>query len=223
MLAGMFAGMFAGVGDFVILTTHRRARLQAQLGLASAFIVLTASVTILLVAPLMSKPVAFGDVGTVAPDFSLSDGSGATFSLANCRGQVVVLFFSPLQAAGSVEYAETLKTFARNYDTDSRVKFASVNIGNGTTLDAPLPRLNAQLAADNIPMLLDTRAAVAARYSATSAPTVVIIDPRGVVCYRGAINNLTRSTGHSSFTSHSLLADALNNVLDERTVAVASK
>ena len=207
----------------MILSTSRRARLQAQLGLTCACIVLTASVTILLVVPLLSKPVAFGDVGTVAPDFSLSDGSGATFSLADCRGQVVVLFFSPLRAAASVEYTETLKTFARNYDSDSRVKFASVNIGNGAALDAPLPRVNAQFASDNVPMLLDTRAKVAARYSATTAPTVVVIDPRGVVCYRGAINSLTSNAGKSSFTSRSLLADALNNVLDERTVSFASK
>ncbi len=217
------AGTSVGVGDFVILSTRRR----VHLGLAAAFMVLASSIATLLLVPRYSKPVAVADVGTLAPDFKLTDASGATFSLSDCRGHVVVLFFAPLQSAGSAEYNEDLKKIVRNYDTNgdtaSQVKFAAVNIGNGTTPDAPLPHLANDASESGFLTLLDARATVASSYSATATPMVIVIDPRGVVCYRGPVDH--RADNHPAAPSISQvgLADTLNDLLGQARVSVASK
>jgi peroxiredoxin len=152
-------------------------RICAPLGLAAAFVVLSASVSTLLLVPRYSKPLAIADVGTVAPEFQLPDLDGQTFNLSDSRGQVVVLFFSALNDPLLPAHYENVDRLAREYADDARVKFLGINIAHGQS--------DIRVAARSFPMLMDDNSNVASRYSATASPLMVIIDPHGVVRYRG--------------------------------------
>jgi len=191
----------------------------AQLGLASAAVVLTISMATLLLAPRFSKPLGVADVGTVAPDFELPDLHGAPVSLSAFRGQSVVLFFSSLKSTTSLQYEERVERLADFYQTDSRVKFLAINVGDGQRIDPFMLTLDQRLNARNYPTLLDDKASVASRYSATATPMMVIIDPHGVVRYRGPFDN----SADLAFASHSYLIEALQDVLEHTTVTVAAK
>ena len=62
--------------------------------------VLTMSVATLVLVPRLSKPLGVADIGTVAPDFELTDIHGGLVSLSDYHGQSLVLFFSSLHSTG---------------------------------------------------------------------------------------------------------------------------
>jgi peroxiredoxin len=131
----------------------------------------------LLLVPRHSKPLAIADVGTVAPEFQLAALDGQTFNLADSRGQVVVLFFSAANDPLLPEHYNHVDRLAREYADDARVKILGINTAQGAS--------DIRVAARSFPMLMDDKANVAGRYSATAVPLMVIIDPHGVVRYRG--------------------------------------
>lgn len=190
----------------------------AQLGLAAAFVLATSCAATLLIVPAMSKPVAVADVGTKAPDFQLTDLNGATFTLSECHGQAVVLYFCSDESQLSKAYDDRVDRLAQDYAADGRVKFIAVNISDGHANDPLMLRLNARAASRSFPTLLDERAQVAMRYSAKNMPMVVIIDPRGEVRYRGPFDN----SPELAFATRHLCEEALRDVLESSTTAVAS-
>jgi peroxiredoxin len=211
----MIASDPLGAGDFVTISIRRR----AQLGLAAAFVVLAASLSALILVPHYSRPVQLADVGTTAPDFELPDLSGGTIALHDAHGQIVVLFFSSLQSPQSVQYNDRVGRLARSYDNDARVKFFAINVGDADHADPFLLRLDDRISSRTYPTLLDEKGIVATRYSANQPPFMIVIDPRGIVRYRGAFDN----NPDIAFATHSYLADVLHDVVESSTVAVASK
>ena len=192
----------------------------AQLGLAATFVVLSASVAVLLAVPRYSHRVQVADLGTVAPDFELPDINGGIVALSSLRGQAVVLFFSSLQNPLSSQYNDRVERLAQSYETDARVKFFAINVGNGEALDPFLIRLDDRVARRTYPTLLDDKAAGGPRgFSATQTPMMIIVSPQGVVRYRGPFD----SNPDLAFASQAFLADALHDVLESSTVTVASK
>jgi hypothetical protein len=198
---------------FVTLSTRR----CAHLGLVGTFAVLAASVSALLLVPRQSRPVEVADVGTVAPDFQLLDTTNRPVSLADFRGQAVVLFFASLDDSLSGDYSDRVDRLARSYASDGRVKFLAVNVSRGDRVEPWLVQLNSRVASRSFPTLLDQRATVATRYSATQTPMVVILDPHGVVRYRGPFDN----SADAAFVSRAFATEALHEVLDRSTTSVA--
>ena len=203
-------------------------RRSAQLGLAGAFTVLALSLSALLLVPRYSRPIAAADVGTVAPDFRLLDTDGRAFTLSALRGQAGVLFFGSLHSPETADYNDRIDQLAKRYAADSRVKFLAVDVpGSGdagaaaAAEDGALDRLRVRVDANVIgrpfPTLVDDHAAVAARYSAQDMPLFVVIDPKGVVAYRGAFDD----SRDLAFATKHFLPDALADVLGAPASAVA--
>ena len=197
-------------------------RRSAQLGLTAAFTVLTLSVSALLLVPRYSRPIATADVGTVAPDFRLLDTDGRPVTLSALRGQAVVLFFGSLHCPKTADYNDRIDRLAKRYAADSRVKFLALDVPTaGDAADAENERVRVRVDANVVgrpfPTLLDDHAAVAARYSATDTPLFVIVDPRGVVAYRGAFDD----SQDLAFATKHFLSDALADVLGAPSSAVA--
>jgi cytochrome oxidase Cu insertion factor (SCO1/SenC/PrrC family) len=191
----------------------------AQFGLAAAFVLATACASTLLIVPVMSKPVAVADLGTKAPDFQLNDLGGATFTLSDCRGQAVVLYFCSDESKLSKAYDERVDRLAQDYAADGRVKFFAVNVGDGhASFDPLMLRPNSHTVARSFPTLLDERALVAARYSVKNTPMMVVIDARGDVHYRGAFDN----SADLAFATRHLCEEAVRDVLESSTPALAS-
>jgi peroxiredoxin len=163
--------------------------------------------------------VAVADVGTVAPDFQLEDADGRTVTLSAYRGQAVVLFFSSVRCPRTAEYQPRIDKLAREYVEDARVKFLAVDVtrGVGQSIDRGMIAHDAGLRERCFPTLLDDKGYVAGRYSAVETPTVIVIDDRGLVRYRGPFDD----NRDLAFASRNFCAEALRNVLGAPTSAVA--
>jgi peroxiredoxin len=185
-------------------------RFIARAGLVATFVVLTACISTLVLVPRHSKPVAVADVGTVAPEFELLDSNGQRFSLADTRGQVVVLFFAALNDPRIAQQYERLDRLAREYADDGRIKILGINI---TRDDSAIAMANR-----SFDTLLDSHAAIAARYAATQTPLTVIIDAHGVVRYRGPMDAIATDFAP---TPNSFVAEAIKTMIENATFASA--
>jgi hypothetical protein len=204
-----------------------RAARVARAGLSAALVVLAMSVAALVLVPRYSRPVAIADVGTIAPDFQLRDTSGRPVTLSDHRGHTVVLFFdeaaaAPAHGAASHrgDYVARIKSLVREYAGDERVAFLGVDeVAPGDGGDATLAA--SILAADErpFPTLVDDRGVIARRYSAEIFPMVVVIDPRGLVRYRGPFDD----NADPAFITRTFAADALHDVLNDRPSAPVAR
>jgi hypothetical protein len=193
------------------------ARRRAQVGLLAAFVVLGGAITTLALAPRYSRPVAAADVGTLAPDFQLTDVQGRTFTLSQHRGQAVVLFFGAMNSSAMAEYNARVTRLAQMYADDTRVSFVALENARGQQVNPGWLRADPEIVARGFPTLIDDRGAVAARYSAIDTPTFVVLDAHGVVRYRGPFDN----SADIAFATQSFCAAALADVLGAPTSAVA--
>ena len=200
---------------------NRTSSRLARLGLSAAFLVLGISVAVLVLVPRYSRPVALADVGTAAPDFRLRDSSGHEIALADQRGRPVVLFFQ--SSSSRHAYDARIGRLAEQFAADGRVTFLGIEEPAALDRSADL-----QLAAGSLPPLLeqersfptliDDRGSLALRYSADAFPMVVVIDARGLVRYRGPIDD----NADPAFVTRTFTADVLLDLLEERPTATVA-
>ncbi|MEQ1505656.1 MAG: redoxin domain-containing protein, partial [Myxococcota bacterium] len=164
---------------------------------------------------------ASAELGRPAPDFSLKALDGTTHTLAQYRGETVVLeWFNPgcpfirdtHRAGGALDGAAA----ARAADG---VVWLAINSGAAGKEGADPADNVAAAAAWSLahPILLDPDGAVGHRYGAVSTPHLFVIDPTGVLVYRGAIDN--RPLGKGDGLRVDYVARALDDVKAGRKVA----
>jgi len=131
-------------------------------------------------------------VGQPAPEFTLSDVDGKRWSLADLRGQKVVLeWFNP--DCPFVRYAHSkgpLKEMGNRLAGPDLVWLA-INSGAPGRQGHGL-ELNRQRRTEygmTYPLLVDENGVVGRRYGAHTTPEMVLIDADGTLVYRGAIDN----------------------------------
>ncbi len=158
-----------------------------------------------------------------APDFTLPDLDGNTVSLSSLRGKIVVLeWFNP--GCPFVRYAHgdgPLRDLAAKH-TASGVVWLAINSGSkgkqGYGVD--INREWREKWHMEYPVLLDEKGEVGRAYGATNTPHMFVIDARGSLVYRGALDNAplgkVPSEGHRIY-----LNDALAAVAAGRPVEVA--
>jgi peroxiredoxin len=140
-------------------------------------------------------------VGQPAPDFTLADLDGRPVQLSSYKGKVVVLeWFNPgcpfVKKSHSVG---SLKDAARRH-TASGVVWLAINSaaagkqGHGAAAN----REGAAQFGVAHPILLDETGAVGKKYGATNTPHMFVIDARGTLVYRGAIDNSPDGEGQSA-------------------------
>lgn len=136
-------------------------------------------------------PASVAQLGQAAPDFELQDLSGKTYKLSELRGKTVILeWYNP--QCPFVEYAYNqgpLKGLAAR----SKDKVVWLNINSGAPgKQGSGKELNAKLAQSlgvQHPVLLDESGTVGRAYGAKTTPHMFIIDDKGVLVYRGALDN----------------------------------
>jgi len=140
------------------------------------------------------------EVGKPAPDFALKDLDGKEVRLSSFKGKTVVLeWFNP--GCPFVKAAHTkgsLKDAARR-QTKSGVVWLAINSGapgkQGVGLEAN--RDGAKTFAMENPILLDEAGTVGKTYGATNTPHVMVVDAKGTLVYRGAVDNSPDGEGES--------------------------
>ena len=140
------------------------------------------------------------EVGKPAPDFTLPDLDGKPVRLADFRGKVVVLeWFNPgCPFVNKAHTVGSLKGFA-DAKTKDGVVWLAVNSGaqgkqgNGV----PANTEGKQKFGLAHPILLDESGQVGHAYGAERTPHLFIIDDKGTLVYRGAIDNSPDGEGES--------------------------
>jgi peroxiredoxin len=139
-----------------------------------------------------TSPSSAAALGKAAPDFTLPDTDGKSVKLSELRGKTVVLeWFNPdcpfIKHAHS---AGPLKDFAKRVSNDKLV-WLTINSnakdkqGWGTERN----RLAKQEYAIPNPILLDESGKVGRAYGAVKTPQLFVIDAKGVLVYRGGVDN----------------------------------
>lgn len=143
-------------------------------------------------APALAAAKGPAALGQKAPDFSLHDLDGKNVKLSDFRGKTVVLeWFNPECPFVKKNHGEgPLKDMAKKA-SDKGVVWLAINSsapgkqGHGAAVN----REGKQQFGLSHPVLLDETGEVGKLYGATNTPHMYVIDPAGVLAYRGAIDN----------------------------------
>ena len=133
------------------------------------------------------------DLGKPAPDFELKGIDGKTVKLSSYKGKVVVLeWFNPACPFCAYAYGEKgpLKNFPEQLRGKGIVWLSIVsekpeNPGGRTESIQKFVDANGMKA----PMLLDPDGKVGKRYGAKTTPHMFVINEKGVLVYKGALDN----------------------------------
>ena len=145
---------------------------------------------------------AHASVGAAAPDFTLSDLDGHPVTLSSFRGKTVVLeWFNP--GCPFVRKSHTsakggLKDYPARAVKDGVVWLAVNSSAAGKQGNDP--KQNREVAAEygmTYPILRDEDGKIGHVYGATNTPNMYVIDPKGTLVYRGAIDNSPDGEGES--------------------------
>jgi peroxiredoxin len=140
------------------------------------------------------------EVGKEAPDFTLKDFDGKTVHLADLRGKTVVLeWFNPDCPFVKASHTKgSLKGLAKRW-TDKGVVWLGVDSSGAGKQGHDAESVAAGKKAFEIdhPILVDESGKVGHLYGATNTPHLFVVDPKGVLVYRGAIDNSPDGEGES--------------------------
>jgi peroxiredoxin len=169
--------------------------------------------------PAIAANTPAAEVGKPAPDFALKDLDGKEVRLSSFKGKTVVLeWFNP--GCPFVDKAHTkgsLKEAAKKH-TKNGVVWIAVNSGaagkQGHGVDTN--RTGAKKYGMEHPILLDESGEVGKTYGATNTPHLYVIDDKGTLVYRGAVDNSPDGEGESP------TGGKLVSYIDEALVAVAA-
>lgn len=149
-----------------------------------------------------SRVIAAGTaaIGQPAPDFELRDLEGRTYRLSQLRGKTVVLeWFNPQCPFVNASHTKgSLRGLAEKY-TAKGITWLAINSaaqgrqGFGVEANAQGKRKFGL----SHPILLDETGEVGHAYHATNTPHMFVIDDKGVLVYRGAIDNSPDGEGES--------------------------
>lgn len=138
------------------------------------------------------KPAATAEVGKPAPAFALKDLDGQEHTLAEYKGKTVVLeWFSP--ACPTCQWAYStgpLVTMPEKLMKDG-VVWLSVNSEPGERAAASVKDNKSFVEKHGMkaPVLLDPKGEVGRSYGAKSTPHIFVIDAKGTLVYKGALDN----------------------------------
>jgi peroxiredoxin len=139
-------------------------------------------------------------VGEMAPDFELPDLDGTKHRLSELRGKRVVLeWFNP--ECPFVKGAHTkgsLRDLAKRVSANGVVWLAINSGAEGKQgYGVEVNRGAKQRFGLDHPILMDPTGATGKAYGATNTPHMYVIDEKGVLVYRGAIDNAPDGEGES--------------------------
>jgi peroxiredoxin len=156
-----------------------------------------------------------------APDFTLTDLDGAQHTLSSLRGKTVVLeWFNP--GCPFVRHAHgegPLRDLAARHQA-SGIVWLAINSGapgqQGHGVD--VNRKAAREWKMDHPILVDESGQVGRAYRAKATPHMYVIDPRGSLVYRGALDNAplgkVPADGHAIYVNDALAAVAEGRPID---------
>jgi peroxiredoxin len=167
------------------------------------------------------------EVGKPAPNFSLPDTNGKTRSLADLKGKYVVLeWYQPDCPFVKKHYRSgNMQALQKEYAAKGVTWLSIDSSAPGEEGNYPADKLNEIAKQDNsarTALLLDPAGEVGRLYGAKTTPDMFIIDPKGILVYKGAIDN-KRSTDLADVkTATNYVKGALDAVMTGKTVPTSA-
>jgi peroxiredoxin len=162
-------------------------------------------------------------VGSVAPDFSLTDTKGNTHSLSEYKGKYVVLeWFNPECPFVKKHYGSgNMQNLQKEY-TDKGVIWLTIDSnapgtqGNLTAEEAA--KIATSWKTHQTALLLDPEGKAGRAYGARNTPNMVIINPGGKIIYHGAIDSKATPNPADIPTATNYVKAALDQSLAGKSV-----
>ncbi|MGC4031034.1 MAG: redoxin domain-containing protein [Tepidisphaeraceae bacterium] len=166
-----------------------RRKIHGGLLMAAGLFGVSLSVLILGASRGQSKNAGLPD--SPAAEFALRDTAGVAHRLSDWRDKPVVLIVAPKQAADFAKSAGEVNQIRDTFARDDSIQIVGVQVTNDSGLFA---------GADNLPgvletkcpgmmVLQDTGANISASYRTPDAPTAFVIDGKGVIRARVALDH----------------------------------
>jgi len=133
--------------------------------------------------------------GQGAPNFSLTDSHGQKHSLSDYKGKYVVLeWFNPDCPFVKKHYNSGNMQILQKEYTSRGVIWLSINSSargkEGSYTPQEFNKFMRGKAASPTAILLDTQGQVGHLYAAKTTPQMFVIDPKGILIYQGAIDDI---------------------------------
>jgi len=166
------------------------------------------------------------EVGKPAPAFTATNVKGESVSLADLKGKVVVLEWINFECPFvKKHYSGNLQKLQETF-TAKDVVWISVNSaaeGNQGYLEgSKLAAAVAEKGNKATEILVDSSGEVGKAYDAKTTPQLYIINKEGTLVYNGAIDSLPTTDVSDIEKAEPLFANALNAVLEGKTVENAT-
>jgi peroxiredoxin len=163
------------------------------------------------------------EIGKAAPNFTLPDTNGKEWSLANFKGKYVVLeWYNPDCPFVGKHYKSGNMQGLQKEFTSRGVVWLSIDSSapgeQGNYPPAKLNEISARDGAARTALLLDPDGKVGRLYGAKTTPDMYIVNPNGILVYKGAIDN-KRSTDLADVkTATNYVKSALQAVMAGKSV-----
>ncbi len=167
------------------------------------------------------------EVGKAAPNFSLPDTNGKTHNLADLKGKYVVLeWYQPDCPFVRKHYRSgNMQSIQKEYTAKGVVWLSIDSSAPGEEGNYPAVKLNefaAKDAAARTALLMDPSGDVGRLYDAKTTPDMYIIDPKGNLVYKGAIDNKRSTDLDDVKSATNYVKTALDAVLAGKSVSTTS-
>lgn len=182
---------------------------------------------ILLVLSLSSVVMAEPVVNQIAPEFSGVTSEGSNLSLLDLRGKTVILewtnhecpFVKKHYLSGNIPNLQ--KQAAAQGIT--WVQIISSAPGKQGYIDGETAKqLNTQRDAHPSYTLFDPSGAIGKLYAATNTPQLFIIDPKGVLLYKGGIDSIPSADQSDIAKAENYISLALNELASGKAISKSS-
>jgi peroxiredoxin len=164
------------------------------------------------------------EIGKAAPNFTLPDTSGKEWSLANFKGKYVVLeWYNPdCPFVGKHYRSGNMQDLQKEFTSKGVVWLSIDSSAPGEEGNYPPGKLNeisARVGAARTALLLDPDGKVGRLYGAKTTPDMYIINPTGILVYKGAIDNKRSTDPADVKTATNYVKSALQAMMTGKTVS----
>jgi len=179
--------------------------------------------TLLLAAsPARAEPV----VGQPAPAFSGAAAEGGTLNLADLRGKTVILEWTNHECPFVRKHYESgnIPKVQKQAASQGVVWLQVISSGPGKEgyVDAATAKkLNQERGATPANVVFDPSGAIGKLYAATNTPQLFIIDPKGVLLYKGGIDSIPSADQDDIATAENYISSALKELAEGKAISKA--
>jgi peroxiredoxin len=190
-------------------------------------ILLTGVAALALLANVWTADAADPDVGKPAPGFTLSDAEGTKRSLSDYKGKYVVLEWVNHGCPFVKKHynSDNMQSLQKEF-TAKDVVWLSISSSakgkEGYQTPAEWKKTTQEKGAAPTAVLLDAEGRVGKLYGAKTTPHMFVIDPQGVLVYKGAIDDTPSADEKDAKTAKNYVRAALEESMAGKPVSVSA-